>query len=64
MTVSELRKKLETLDPNSRVLICRESETGVELFEISDASLGRRSLRANSGARGTVFKLCIIESFG
>lgn len=45
MTVEELRKKLERLEPKTEVVVYRETDDGTEFFGISDVSLHRGTPR-------------------
>jgi len=40
MTVAELVKKLNGLDPKTRIVISRETDTSLEFFEVGDISIG------------------------
>jgi len=39
MTVGELKKKLEGIDPKTSVALFRETRDGAEFFDITDVSL-------------------------
>ncbi len=41
MTVGELQKKLEGLEPKTHIVIYSDTEGETEFFEVSDASLSR-----------------------
>jgi hypothetical protein len=41
MTVGELRKKLEGINPKTNIAIYRETHEGTEFFDIGDATLSK-----------------------
>jgi hypothetical protein len=56
VTVAELKKKIEALDPKTHIVVYRETESGTEFFEISDASLSTGTPRRfESGKVGFTF---------
>ncbi len=59
MTVAELRKKLESVDPldaNKHVVVYRETDDGMALFEISDVAIGVGHARRDEDTRKAGFK--------
>lgn len=55
MTVGELRKKLETLDPKTHIVAYRETETDTEFFEIDHVSLSKGEPRRDEHTRKAGF---------
>jgi len=39
MTVAELRKKLEGIDPKTEIVIARETDLSLDLFDVGDVSI-------------------------
>jgi hypothetical protein len=58
MTVGELRKKLEGIDPKTSAVIYRETDAGTEFFEISDVnpSAGTPIRNEDTGKAGFRFE--------
>jgi hypothetical protein len=55
MTVAELQKKLEGLDPKTYIVVNREIDGEMNLLEITDASLATGSPRRHEGTRKAGF---------
>ena len=56
MTVSELQKALQGLDPNTYVVAYKESEKGTEFFDIIEAEVSRGTPKRHAdGSVGFTF---------
>lgn len=51
VTVGELRKKLESLDPKAHVVVYAETETGMDMYEVSDVSMGKGTPRRHENGK-------------
>jgi len=40
MTVAELKKKLDGIEPKTRIVISRETDMSLEFFEVGEVSIG------------------------
>jgi len=40
MTVEELRRKLEGIDPKTQIVLARETYASLDFFEVGDVSIG------------------------
>ena len=56
MTVDELRKRLDGLDPKTHIVVYRENESGMDFFEISDLSLSTGDALRDEYTRKAGFK--------
>jgi len=55
MTVGELKAKLENLDPKTQVCIIRESEDGLDIFEVGDVAVHKGTPKRYPDTRKALF---------
>jgi hypothetical protein len=51
VTVGELRKKLEGLDPKAHVVVYTEAEAGKHMYEVSDVSMSKGTPRRHENGK-------------
>jgi hypothetical protein len=55
MTVGELRAKLEGLDPKTQISVIRETDAGMEFFEVGDVAVHTGTPSRHQDTRKALF---------